>query len=372
VQIRIDKVIIGNRHRKDMGDLEALADSITTLGLLQPIGVTPKGELVFGYRRLLAYRDILDCAEIECREVNVTSIVEGEYAENEIRKDFTIEERYAIFEAVEAELKKQGERRGRPPNCGANSTISPADEVPKGRKTRDEAAQRSGFGNEFTVRQVRNIIKTGDRVLIDAMNDGTATIPGAERLAAEPPEQRVIEIDQARKSGTKIKGKARAHAAVRGRRTAATVVVSEEDFQRRQTERREARRQAAEEAAIAGNTINWRGGPVIMFGKQMWPVLEADRMRFGNYTFDQLFFAIHQFEGLRNMLAQSSDSPGSKALILRERLKPTRQYVDRGVPEPGKTMLRGYLAVIQLLADLYRDNPEGICRPPYDPVIQSG
>jgi ParB family chromosome partitioning protein len=40
------------RHRKDMGDIEALACSIRDVGLLHPIVVTSKGHLVAGARRL--------------------------------------------------------------------------------------------------------------------------------------------------------------------------------------------------------------------------------------------------------------------------------------------------------------------------------
>ncbi len=36
--VRIADIRIGARHRKDMGDLKRLADSIATEGLLQPIG----------------------------------------------------------------------------------------------------------------------------------------------------------------------------------------------------------------------------------------------------------------------------------------------------------------------------------------------
>jgi hypothetical protein len=57
-EIKIDSIMVGQRHRRDMGDLTTLAESIRQEGLLQPIGVTDKLELVFGERRLLAYRDI--------------------------------------------------------------------------------------------------------------------------------------------------------------------------------------------------------------------------------------------------------------------------------------------------------------------------
>ena len=43
--VAISSITIGNRHRGDMGDLRALANSIAEVGLLQPIGVTSRGEL---------------------------------------------------------------------------------------------------------------------------------------------------------------------------------------------------------------------------------------------------------------------------------------------------------------------------------------
>ena len=71
----ISQITIGKRHRKDLGDLAALAASIES-GLLQPIGVTPEMDLIWGYRRLLATRDILKRQEIACRIVSVVSIAQ--------------------------------------------------------------------------------------------------------------------------------------------------------------------------------------------------------------------------------------------------------------------------------------------------------
>lgn len=102
---------VGDRHRKDMGDLNALAASIKLVGLLQPIGVTPGGELVFGERRLRACRDILGWSEIPARIIKIDSIVAGEFHENEVRKDFTPSERVAIERSINAELeRRQGAR----------------------------------------------------------------------------------------------------------------------------------------------------------------------------------------------------------------------------------------------------------------------
>ena len=39
----VNSIVIGERHRKDLGDIDGLAVSIAELGLLHPIVITPKG-----------------------------------------------------------------------------------------------------------------------------------------------------------------------------------------------------------------------------------------------------------------------------------------------------------------------------------------
>jgi ParB family transcriptional regulator, chromosome partitioning protein len=53
-RLPIDTIVIGERIRKDMGDIAGLAESIEDIGLLQPIIVTPDGLLLCGERRLRA------------------------------------------------------------------------------------------------------------------------------------------------------------------------------------------------------------------------------------------------------------------------------------------------------------------------------
>ena len=50
----VESIQVGRRHRRDLGDLDALAASIERDGLLQPITITPDGLLVCGVRRLAA------------------------------------------------------------------------------------------------------------------------------------------------------------------------------------------------------------------------------------------------------------------------------------------------------------------------------
>jgi len=52
----VDSLIVGKRHRTDLGDIDALAASIDRDGLLQPLTITIDGVLVCGARRLAAIK----------------------------------------------------------------------------------------------------------------------------------------------------------------------------------------------------------------------------------------------------------------------------------------------------------------------------
>ena len=167
-ELRITDIKVGDRHRRDMGDLTTLADSIRQEGLLQPIGVTDRLELVFGERRIRAVRDILKKKTILARTVDVSSILAGEYHENEVRKDFSASERVAIARAIERQV---GNRRGQ--------RVQKTTQVEPGRKTRDAAAERAGFGNHETYRQAARVVESGTPRLVRAMDEGRVSIAAA-------------------------------------------------------------------------------------------------------------------------------------------------------------------------------------------------
>ena len=180
-EVACDSIRVSDRHRKDMGDLEGLAVSIATEGLLQPIGITEGQVLVFGERRLLAIRDILQRATIPARVVHVSSIVAGEYAENEIRKDFTPSERVAIGKTLEAEIGgRQGTRTDLElrRNCG---------EVPG--RTVDVVAQKAGFGSAETYERAKSVVDRGAPDLVQAMDTGDVSIHAASVIATQPAER---------------------------------------------------------------------------------------------------------------------------------------------------------------------------------------
>ena len=112
MKVRIDDIIVGDRYRRDLGDVDALTQSIADIGLLHPIVVTPGMELVCGQPRTAACRK-LGWTHIEANVVDIVSIVKGEFAENEQREELTRSERVEISKAIQPEEgRKAKERRG--------------------------------------------------------------------------------------------------------------------------------------------------------------------------------------------------------------------------------------------------------------------
>ncbi len=97
----IADIIIGERVRKDVGDLKGLAASIEKHGLLHPIVVKSDGTLVAGFRRLEAFR-LLSRKEIPASVIDVADMLSAERDENTERKDFTPTEAVAVGALVEA------------------------------------------------------------------------------------------------------------------------------------------------------------------------------------------------------------------------------------------------------------------------------
>jgi len=95
-RIKVDET---NRIRQDIGDLKSLEESIQQVGLINPVLVDENDNLVAGFRRLTACRN-LGWQEIEANVVELEGdelkILEAEVAENLYRKEFTPDEILAI------------------------------------------------------------------------------------------------------------------------------------------------------------------------------------------------------------------------------------------------------------------------------------
>ena len=111
--IPIESITIKDRTRKDFGDINSLTESISTVGLLQPIVINENNELIDGERRIKAYIH-LGRKQIPYYRVNLESIILGEFHANSNRKDLTTTERVNICNAVEKYLRERSRSAGRP------------------------------------------------------------------------------------------------------------------------------------------------------------------------------------------------------------------------------------------------------------------
>ena len=182
IDLPVAELGIGTRHRKDLGDLAGLAASIREVGLLHPIGITPARELVFGLRRFLACRDHLGWQTIPARVVHVASIAQGEYAKNEMRKDYTPSERVAIVETL----------RGY--DHGGDRKSDQARDCDVDRLTVKAASALVGDTKDDFYR-AKKVVDRGVPALVEAMDSGRMSVYAASLVAAAAPEdqERVIE-----------------------------------------------------------------------------------------------------------------------------------------------------------------------------------
>jgi ParB/RepB/Spo0J family partition protein len=107
---RISSVKVGVRHRKDLGDLDKLAESLETIGLLHPVVIDTQNRLIAGQRRLEAAK-LLAWKTVAVTVVDLEAVTLGEFAENACRKDFTPSEIAAIAKVVRPLEQEKAHRR---------------------------------------------------------------------------------------------------------------------------------------------------------------------------------------------------------------------------------------------------------------------
>jgi len=206
--VSIEEIKIGNRYRKDLGNIDALVASIKRLGLLQPIGVDSEYNLIFGERRLLACKN-LKWKEVPVRVLNIPDLLRAENDENIVRKDFTPSERVAIGTAIEEQLgNRQGQRTDKEllQNFAEVKTSSDPEpirqnfaELPKGKTTREIAAEKAGFGNPETYRQAKHVVDHAPQEITDQMDQGDLSINKAYQVTKQLdtlPEEKQGEVVQ--------------------------------------------------------------------------------------------------------------------------------------------------------------------------------
>ena len=92
--VKIEDIKIKDRIRKDLGNLEDLKDSLRTYGLLNPVTINSKYELIAGERRLQAAKQLgwTNINAVILSNISDVDELEMELEENNQRKEFTDQE----------------------------------------------------------------------------------------------------------------------------------------------------------------------------------------------------------------------------------------------------------------------------------------
>ena len=117
--VDIDKIVVGDRIRKDFGDIQELADDIHENGLINPPTVNKDYVLLAGERRLRACKS-LGWTQIEVHMLDTRDEAHDlavEMSENNLRRNFTgseLAEGIRRQMAIEAERAKERMEAGKP------------------------------------------------------------------------------------------------------------------------------------------------------------------------------------------------------------------------------------------------------------------
>jgi len=178
--IDIDKIVIGERLRKDLGDIDDLITSIKENGLWFPVLLATNNHLADGYRRIEAHKR-MGLKQIQANIMPVADLFEAEMDANNIQKRFSVSER---VEGADKLIEKYGNRQGKRTDLNNNQDDTLRGKCPEvGEKTSEFAARKSGFGSEKLYRSAKFVVENAIPEVIDAMDKGAIAISCAKTIA---------------------------------------------------------------------------------------------------------------------------------------------------------------------------------------------
>lgn len=180
--IPIHEIIIENRQRQDLGDLNELAESIRTNGLIQPIVINQDKRLIAGGRRIAATLLLgLSSIDFVYREtMSEDQLYELELEENVRRKEMTWQERVLNIKTIHDLKQKRAALEGSSWTQRATA----------------EMLGIKGVSNVNYALRIAELIKAGDKEIIDSDNLSDAW----KKLMAR--EERGLLAELARRSGS--------------------------------------------------------------------------------------------------------------------------------------------------------------------------
>jgi ParB-like chromosome segregation protein Spo0J len=195
--VKLADIRVGQRHRKDLGDIAALIKSIEAVGLLQPPVVTAELQLIAGGRRLQALRelgrqeaDVYVAAGLD----DALDRLRAEREENTCRKELTPSEAVAFAEALEALEKEQARQRQ---TAGVNQHTEASGKLPEGSRgqTRDKVGAALGMSGR-TYEKAKAVVEAaaedpeGCGPLVEEMDRTGKVDPAFKKARASRPGQK--------------------------------------------------------------------------------------------------------------------------------------------------------------------------------------
>ncbi len=173
-QVEVGAIIIGKRARVDMGDISDLAESMRSIGLLQPVLVRSDYTLIAGGRRLESAKrlgwTVIDTVVCETMDEEKTA-KRAQRDENTCRKPFTPSELVSAGKDIEErEKSKAAERKGgRPkstkppktPSKKTEATVASVSEDDEKGKVVEKVAEELGTSPE-TYRKAKAVAQAAE------------------------------------------------------------------------------------------------------------------------------------------------------------------------------------------------------------------
>lgn len=178
IRVRVEAIRVEGRHRKDFGDVEALAKDIQENGLIHPLALTADNRLIAGERRLRAVR-LLGWTTVPVRYMtnidDAASILRAERSENTQRKDMLPSEVASLGIALEElERPKAAARQAHGATAPGRTNASGTDTRSASSTSADVVADAMGV-SASTYKRARAVHK--------AASD--ETLPEPERARAQ-------------------------------------------------------------------------------------------------------------------------------------------------------------------------------------------
>lgn len=208
-ELPITDIIVGDRARKDMGNINELSRDISKNGQIYPILITENNELIDGGRRLEAL-SVLGNDTVIC---NIARLVEGEdnvlqleLSSNDARKGFTTMEKLALMEKLK--LPRGGDVRSKKQKLKKNLISKPSvdgfekkDKKQKSHKDRKRKAEAIGFSSVSEYERTKSVIERGIEALIESVESGKMSLSTGDRISRLPKDKQGYAIDMEFKYG---------------------------------------------------------------------------------------------------------------------------------------------------------------------------